>query len=83
MIPKVIPAGIYKHYKGNYYMVLGLARSSEDDSQYIVYIPLYLNKEFTGPKMTVRPAQMFFEDVLVNGKKVPRFKYMGTDLDNS
>lgn len=89
MIPKIIPTGIYQHYKqslrpdglkGNYYLVLGVARHSETEELFVVYIPLYNNPEYKGPKMTVRPAEMFFEKVLVNGKKVPRFKYIGNEL---
>ena len=35
-----IPAGRYRHFKGNLYEVLAIARHSEDDSPLVVYRPL-------------------------------------------
>ncbi len=61
----------YRHYKGGEYEFIGLARHSEDESEYVVYRPLYNDSG-----LWVRPKKMFFEEVTVNGKKVPRFQEM-------
>ena len=67
----VIP-GKYRHYKGNDYQVIGLAKHSEDESELVVYRPLYGEGD-----LWVRPLQMFVETVAINGQRVPRFAYMG------
>ncbi len=72
-----ILAGVYQHYKGQYYLLLGLAHHSETGEQLIVYVPLYTRE---GPRMAVRPADMFFEEVEVEGLKQPRFKYIGSEM---
>jgi hypothetical protein len=68
----IIP-GKYKHYKGNYYEVLGTARHSETEEEYVVYKALYQPE---GENMWIRPLQMFQEKVLVNGKEVFRFEFV-------
>lgn len=72
-----ILCGVYQHYKGEYYLVLGLAAHSETQEQFVVYVPLYARE---GPRMFVRPVEMFFEKVEIKGKKQPRFKYIGSEL---
>ena len=64
--------GRYRHYKGNEYEVIGVARHSETDERVVVYRPLYND---TG--LWVRPLAMFLETVTVDGKPVPRFAYLG------
>lgn len=71
-----IKLGIYKHYKGKNYRVIGLAKHSETLEELVVYKPLYKTEEFDIDLMWVRPKKMFFEDVIINGKKIPRFKYI-------
>lgn len=67
--------GIYQHYKGQFYLVEGLARHSETGELYVVYIPLYMPDE--GPVRSIRPLDMFLENVEVEpGKFVPRFKFI-------
>lgn len=63
-----IKTGRYRHYKGNEYEVIGVARHSEDESLLVVYRPLYGAGE-----LWVRPLDMFAEQVKVDGNKVPRF----------
>ncbi len=36
-----IPMGLYRHYKGRQYLVIGLARHSETQEVCVVYVPLY------------------------------------------
>ena len=65
--------GIYEHYKGDRYRVIGVAKHSETLEDLVVYEPLYENKV---SKLWVRPISMFLEEVEVNGRKIPRFKYV-------
>ena len=64
--------GIYKHYKGNLYELLHIANHSETLEKMVVYKALYGEGE-----VWVRPLSMWGEVVEVNGKKVPRFEYVG------
>jgi hypothetical protein len=63
--------GRYRHYKGNEYEVIGVAKHSEDETELVVYRPLYGDMG-----LWVRPLQMFIETVQVNGKTKPRFEYI-------
>lgn len=64
-----LPKGIYKHYKGNLYQVLVLARHSETEEEMVVYQTLYGNFDFW-----VRPRSMFEETLERDGKTVRRFE---------
>ncbi len=68
-----VPKGIYLHYKGNKYELIDIVRHSETTEEMVLYKPLYKNKDFPD-QMWVRPKEMFFEDVEIQGKKIPRFK---------
>jgi hypothetical protein len=61
--------GIYRHYKGNEYEVIGVAKHSETLEDYVVYRALYGEGG-----LWIRPLQMFEEQVAVDGKMVPRFE---------
>ncbi|MDO5114469.1 MAG: DUF1653 domain-containing protein [Synergistaceae bacterium] len=58
----------YRHYKGGEYEYIGVARHSETEEEFVVYRPLYNDSG-----LWVRPKEMFFETVTVNGETVPRF----------
>ncbi|HSP58329.1 MAG TPA: DUF1653 domain-containing protein [Halomonas sp.] len=60
--------GIYSHYKGPLYEVLGLAYHSETEEPLVVYRALYGDYG-----LWVRPLAMFTETVEVQGEPVPRF----------
>lgn len=66
-------SGIYKHYKGKLYRVLGVAKHSETLEELVVYEALYENKT---SKLWVRPLAMFCEEVEIDGKKLPRFEFL-------
>lgn len=68
----MIKLGIYEHYKGNRYQAIGIANHSETLEKMVVYKALYGEGEFW-----VRPLSMWEELVEVNGKQVPRFRYIG------
>lgn len=63
--------GRYRHYKGNEYEVIGVARHSETLEELVVYKALYGDND-----LWVRPLAMFIEEVDVEGKKMPRFEYV-------
>lgn len=67
-----IRKGIYQHYKGNRYEVLGNAKHSETLEPMVVYRALYGEHE-----LWVRPQAMFAENVICKGRLVPRFAYVG------
>lgn len=72
MTEQVLKAGRYRHYKGSDYQVYEVATHSEDESQLVVYRPLYGER-----KLWVRPLAMFLENVtLADGTLVPRFEYI-------
>ncbi len=64
-----IKIGIYRHYKGNMYEVLGVASHSETLEPMVVYRALYGEHG-----LWVRPAHMWNEEVEVNGEKAKRFE---------
>ncbi|SEK77161.1 Protein of unknown function [Atopomonas hussainii] len=64
----VIEPGIYQHYKGRRYRVVGVARHSETEEAVVVYQALY-----GAHGLWVRPLSMFIEHVRVGGETVPRF----------
>jgi hypothetical protein len=70
-----LKSGKYQHYKGKEYEVIGIAKHSETLEELVVYKALYQPE---GENMWVRPLKMFIEEVVINEKKIPRFKYLGS-----
>jgi hypothetical protein len=68
------PLGRYRHYKGNEYEVLGVARHSETLQPLVVYRPLAGTSQWW-----VRPHAMFFEAVDVDGQLRRRFERIDAD----
>jgi hypothetical protein len=68
-----IALGLYRHYKGKNYSVVGFARHSETREAMVLYVPLYGDGGYW-----VRPLAMFTEYVMHEGKSVPRFAFLGT-----
>ncbi|MFH0987931.1 MAG: DUF1653 domain-containing protein, partial [Parcubacteria group bacterium] len=60
----MLKPGLYKHYKGKQYKVIGVARHSETLEELVVYRALYGKQE-----LWVRPLAMFEEEVEVSGKR--------------
>jgi len=71
-----IKLGKYQHYKGNFYEVLGVAKHTETMADFVVYKSLYNSSEFPVGSLWIRPKEMFFGQVEVNGQKVPRFRFI-------
>ena len=62
------PPGRYRHYKGGEYQLLGVVRHSETLEPLVLYRPLYGHSGDW-----VRPCAMFFSEVVIDGRPVPRF----------
>ena len=67
-----IKLGKYRHFKGNEYEVIGIAKHSEDLSPMVVYRALYGEGG-----LWVRPAHMWNETVERDGKVFQRFTWIG------
>jgi len=70
----MIQAGIYQHYKGPLYKVIGSAQHSETEEWLVYYQALYGEYGYW-----VRPLEMFTETVVVDGKETERFKLIKKD----
>jgi hypothetical protein len=64
-----IELGKYRHYKGNYYEVIGVVRHSETLEEMVLYKQLYGEGA-----LWVRPLIMFTETVIIEGQTKPRFE---------
>lgn len=61
---ELVAHGIYRHFKGDYYIVEGIGIHSETKEKYVMYRPLYADTSM----VYLRPYEMFLE-------KVDRVKY--------
>ncbi len=75
-----IPRGTYRHYKDRLYHVFGTVTHSETEEVMVLYSPLY---EQTEPRLWVRPLAMFTESVDTANGSVPRFAYVGEDVEDA
>lgn len=64
-----IELGVYRHYKGPLYDVLGVVRHSETLEALVLYRP-----QIGDGTVWVRPWTMFFEHVEIDGQQRPRFE---------
>ena len=64
--------GRYRHYKDLDYEVIGVARHSETLEPLVVYRPLY-----NASGLWVRPHAMFIEEIEIEGRRQPRFAFVG------
>jgi len=67
-----ISVGRWRHYKGNFYWVLGIARHSETLEPMVVYRPIAPGA--SDEEFWVRPFSMWHETVLHEGREVVRFE---------
>ena len=63
-----VQLGRYRHYKGKEYQVLGCARHTETEEEFVVYQALYGER-----RLWIRPKSMFLEHVQIGTKLIPRF----------
>ncbi len=69
---QTLKLGIYEHYKGKRYMVLGVVRHSETLEEHVLYKLMYGDESYW-----VRPLKMFCENISIGNQQVPRFRYVG------
>ena len=62
--------GLYQHYKGNIYEVIGIAKHSETLEEMVVYKATYQSE---GENLWVRPKSMFLESLEINNQTIKRF----------
>jgi hypothetical protein len=67
----MVEPGVYLHYKGGVYSVIGVGEHTETGEQLVVYT--------AHSKIWIRPLSMFTEEVEVNGMKVLRFQHVTQD----
>lgn len=66
----MLKKGVYRHFKGNHYRVIGIAKDSESLEEMVVYSSVSNSDE-----IWVRPVKMFMETITVDGKEVKRFEW--------
>ena len=77
VVASPLRSGVYRHYKGPYYWVLGVAKHSETEADFVVYVRLYARG---GCPWWIRPLEHFTGKVIgPNGKKVARFAFVGSE----
>jgi hypothetical protein len=72
VMSKLLAKGRYRHYKGQQYEVFNTAQHSETEEVLVVYQCLYGDYSWW-----VRPLSMFTESVVIDGKTLARFEYLG------
>lgn len=71
---KSLILGIYQHYKGGTYRIIGVAKNSNNLEEFVVYEALYNNPE---SKLWVRPLKEFTEEILwPDGTTKPRYNFL-------
>jgi hypothetical protein len=68
--------GKYQHYKGGLVEVIAIAHHSETLEEMVVYRALYECRTFGKGSVWVRSKKMFLEKVIIEGKEIPRFKWV-------
>lgn len=68
---KSIAPGRYRHFKGQEYVVLGVARHSETEEEFVVY-----RQDYGDRSLWIRPVKAFAENVVVDEMEVPRFQFV-------
>jgi len=74
----MIKPGLYEHYKGQKYEVIGMCRHSETLEELVVYRALYGDY-----RLWVRPHKMFTGTVKLETNEFPRFKFLGNIFEKS
>ncbi|MBL4585124.1 MAG: DUF1653 domain-containing protein [Pseudomonadales bacterium] len=70
-----IQTGLYQHFKGNRYEVLGVVKHSETQEDHVLYKALYGEGG-----LWIRPLDMFVETIEREGKRFKRFQFIEDSL---
>lgn len=77
-----IEPGIYRHYKGGHYAVIGLGMHHESREPYVIYVSLAKGTVNLRP---LHPLEWdldgFFSSVTVAGQTMKRFEYVGRSIE--
>lgn len=83
MKPEALPqirsslkSGVYKHYKGGFYRLVGIARHENTEEEMAVYCSISRGLENGEGPLWVRPVAQFTEEVEYRGKTTTRFIYV-------
>lgn len=68
-----IEPGIYRHFKGGEYEVIGVGHHSESLESLVIYKSLHETQDFPKGTIWVRPLELFTGTATVDGKEIPRF----------
>lgn len=71
-----VRSGVYRHYKGPHYLVLGVAMHADNEELMVVYVRLYERK---GVPFFVRPLASFLEPLSEGMGGGPRFEFTGIE----
>ena len=66
-----VKKGIYRHFRGHTYKVIGIAKHSETSEELVVYVNMDDEND-----IWLRPEKMFLENVTRDGKTFPRFEFI-------
>jgi hypothetical protein len=68
--------GIYEHYKGRLYEVIGVGLHTETKplEKFVIYQQLYATEKFKFGTIWIRPLEMFLGKIKINEKNIKRFK---------
>ncbi len=70
--------GIYRHYKGDYYIVEDIATHSETGEELVIYRGLYDGKKFGQHHLCARPKDMFLEEItpeLCSQNRIQKYRF--------
>jgi hypothetical protein len=73
-------SGVYRHYKGDHYQLIGIGEHTETREPMVIYVALHARP---GPRLRIRPlngAEGFLTPVELKGQTVPRFTWIGNEI---
>lgn len=72
---KVIPGGLYRHYKDRWYFVIGESTHTETGEVFVTYFPLYRSL----PALFIRPRDMFLEKIGDEAALLQEWRFLESD----
>jgi hypothetical protein len=83
-----IKLGVYEHFSGHRYQVTGFGHHVTGDgaeehpgAEVVIYRAMFTSPQYGDRHVWVRPADNFFQEVEIGGRRVPRFRYLGDGAD--